>query len=70
MTEDEQGRLLVTQAVGSQVTAIDLATGRHEVVARPSMRVVGPDDIDEHRGRRVAGDLHNGCSFRTSTRAS
>jgi len=44
MTFDERGRLLVTQAFGSQVTAIDLTTGGHEVVARPSMGVVGPDD--------------------------
>jgi sugar lactone lactonase YvrE len=44
MTLDSRGRLLVTQAFGSQVTAIDLATGRHDVLARPSMGVVGPDD--------------------------
>ena len=44
MTLDSHGRLLVTQAFGSQVTAIDLATGRHDVLARPSMGVVGPDD--------------------------
>ncbi|MEO8695575.1 MAG: SMP-30/gluconolactonase/LRE family protein [Acidimicrobiales bacterium] len=44
MTLDAHGRLLVTQAFGSQVTAIDLASGRHEVLARPSMGVVGPDD--------------------------
>lgn len=44
MTLDSQGRLLVTQAFGSQVTAIDLASGRHDVLARPSMGVVGPDD--------------------------
>ncbi|HUP74133.1 MAG TPA: SMP-30/gluconolactonase/LRE family protein [Acidimicrobiales bacterium] len=44
MTEDGRGRLLVTQAFGSQVTAIDLVSGRHEVLARPSMGVMGPDD--------------------------
>src|SRR5687768_15839137 len=44
MTLDSHGRLLVTQAFGSQVTAIDLASGRHDVLARPSMGVVGPDD--------------------------
>lgn len=44
MTLDSHGRLLVTQAFGSQVTTIDLASGRHDVLARPSMGVVGPDD--------------------------
>src|SRR4029079_10000379 len=51
MTQDEHGHLLVTQAFGSQVTAIDLESGRHDVLARPSMAVVGRDDgICAHDG--------------------
>src|SRR5687768_2423023 len=55
MTGDGNGRLLVTQAFGSQVTAIDLDSGRHDVLARPSMGVIGPDDgICAHDGTYFA----------------
>ena len=62
MTEDEHGRLLVTQAFGSQVTAIDLTSGRHDILARPSMGVVGPDDgICAHDGTFFATEPFTGA---------
>jgi len=62
MTQDEHGHLLVTQAFGSQVTAIDLENGRHDVLARPSMGVVGPDDgIFAHDGTFFATEPFSGA---------
>jgi len=39
------GRLYVAQAMGSQVTAIDTATGELEVIAENGGPITGPDDV-------------------------
>ena len=44
MTFGPDGRLYVTQVFGSQVTAIDIETGRHEVVSPLGSGIAGPDD--------------------------
>src|SRR4029079_10018823 len=62
MTQDEHGHLLVTQAFGSQVTAIDLEHGRHDVLCLTSMGVVGPDDgIFAHDGTFFATEPFSGA---------
>jgi sugar lactone lactonase YvrE len=44
MTLGPDGRLYVTQVFGSQVTAIDVDTGAHEVFSPLGSGIVGPDD--------------------------
>src|ERR1043165_8055772 len=44
MTFGPDGRLHVTQVFGSQITAIDVETGRHEVSSPLGGGIAGPDD--------------------------
>src|SRR5256885_1934158 len=44
MTIGSDGRLYVTQVFGSQVTAIDVESGTHEVFSPLGSGIVGPDD--------------------------
>jgi sugar lactone lactonase YvrE len=44
MTIGADGRLYVTQVFGSQVTAIDVETGEHELFSPLGGGIVGPDD--------------------------
>src|SRR5512132_2125751 len=44
MTVGPDGRLYVTQVFGSQVTAIDVETGEHDVFSPLGSGIVGPDD--------------------------
>jgi sugar lactone lactonase YvrE len=44
MTFGPDGRLYVTQVFGSQVTAIDIASGAHQVYSPLGGGIVGPDD--------------------------
>ncbi len=44
MTFGPDGRLYVTQVFGSQITAIDIETGRHEVGSPLGAGIAGPDD--------------------------
>jgi len=44
MTFGPDGRLYVTQVFGSQITAIDVDTGVHEVFSRLGAGITGPDD--------------------------
>jgi len=44
MTFGPDGRLYATQVFGSQVTAIDVETGRHAVFSPLGGGIVGPDD--------------------------
>ncbi|HEU4839874.1 MAG TPA: SMP-30/gluconolactonase/LRE family protein [Ilumatobacteraceae bacterium] len=44
MTFGPDGRLYVTQVFGSQITAIDIETGRHDVGSPLGAGITGPDD--------------------------
>src|SRR3954470_4494248 len=44
MTLGPDGRLYVTQVFGSQVTAIDVGSGQHEVYSPLVSGITGPDD--------------------------
>src|SRR4051812_9294811 len=44
MTFGPDGRLYVTQVFGSQVTAIDIVSGAHQVYTPLGSGIVGPDD--------------------------
>jgi sugar lactone lactonase YvrE len=61
------GRLYVAQAMGSQVTAIDTATGALEVIAANGGPITGPDDVAfDSRGNLYATEV---MSARVTRRA-
>ena len=44
------GRIDIAQVIGSQISALDLATGQLEAISPKGGEIIGPDDLGEETG--------------------